>query len=162
MAQGMRVAGGIKVAATQNPPTMSVVVRADDPRKTAIWDDIDPWIDNILPLGTEVLVCVYKESETLGIKGLDGNYLVKTDTAKAEYKFQGKVGMVVAMGDAAFVEDATHRWGDRKPKVGDWVIANVSEGWPCDIGPKSYGKDRFRFIEDVNVKSIVLDPDLVR
>jgi hypothetical protein len=42
------------------------------------------------------------------------------------------------------------------------VIANVSEGWPLDIGPKSYGKDRFRFVEDVNVRAIVDDPDLVR
>lgn len=121
--------------------------------KNEIWDDVREYLDDVEPLGTDVLIAVYVRPERtaggiivdLGDKGM-----------KHEDRYQGKVGLVLKMGPAAFREDEAHNWGGRAPKIGDWIAVNVGDTWSCELG-----KRRCRIVEDVHCKLIVQRPDII-
>jgi co-chaperonin GroES (HSP10) len=68
---------------------------------------------------------------------------------------QGKVGLIVKMGEAAFQSDAKWQW---PPDVGlgDWIFYKVSDGWACSVN-----RVKCRILEDVDVKGRVAHPDQV-
>ena len=123
-----------------------------DPKKE-IWDDVKPYLDDVEPIGTEVLLAVYLRPERtaggiivdLGDKGM-----------KAEDRYQGKVGLVLKMGPVAFTEDDRHHWGGRIPQVGDWLAVSVGDTWSCELGNR-----RCRIVEDIHCKLILQRPDIV-
>lgn len=127
------------------------IQHANDPR-TELMMRMKPVIQSINPMGARVLVAVYKPDDDAKTKS--GLILVSKTTD--EYRWQGKVGLVLALGPIAFTEDATHTWGDRIPKVGDWVCFNIGDTRSADT---SVGM--VRFIEDTEVLAIVSDPDAV-
>lgn len=52
---------------------------------------------------------------------------------RLENLYQGKCGLVVAVGNRAYVDDDhTHFYGT-KVEVGDWVWFRPSDGMPCDV-----------------------------
>ena len=139
------------------------VLHVKDPAQE-IMDDIGWIIDGLQPIGAEVLIAMYErvgkgEAKTAGgliIPDIKGG-------AATEDKFQGKVGLVVKMGPIAFDEDDTHRWGDVKPKVGDWVIININETFSFDVpvwkgnqhvGAPEYER-RMRLAHDVYIRAVV-------
>lgn len=145
------------------------VVHAKDPKQDII-DDVSPFTDRIHPLGVELLVAVYERGKQSGggeIKSAGGIIIPKvigdgqggrsTSGTLGEDKHQGKVGLVMKIGPAAFIEDAAHRWGERTPQVGDWVVFNVGDTFgydlPCDR--------RVRQVQDVDVHAITDDPDII-
>lgn len=81
-------------------------------------------------------------------------------TAKQGDAYQGKIGLVLKMGPLAFTDDATHAWGDVRPKVGDWVQYRVGDTAPWRLG-RNEQSPHFRYVEDVNVLAIWDRPDLV-
>jgi co-chaperonin GroES (HSP10) len=78
------------------------------------------------------------------------------DRTREEDLYQGKVGLVVKLGNLAFVEDESHVWGERKPKEGDWVCYRVGDTFPFIVGKRTC-----RFVQDVNVRAILHRPDIV-
>lgn len=137
-----------------------------------IREDVGAFCDHITMLGADVLIVMYERIKTAG--GADrrsaGGIIipdVKNGTA-VEDKWQGKVGLVMKLGPIAFKDDATHDWGGVAPKVGDWVIINVSETFSYDIPVYAKGQSRqsspigerrARIVQDIYIKGIV-SPDV--
>jgi hypothetical protein len=106
---------------------------------------------SIEPLGASVLLAMYKRPDRL----VSGLYI--PNKTQDEDKYQGKVGLVVKLGPIAFREDSTHQWGDRIPHPGDWVIINIGDAFSFDLP----NDRRARIVEDVHIKAITRQPDLV-
>jgi len=50
-----------------------------------------------------------------------------------EYFWQGKVGLIVAMGPQAYEDDEATKFHGTKNKVGDWVWFRASNGEACEV-----------------------------
>lgn len=108
-------------------------------------------IGNHMPvmLLNRVLLAVYIAPEGLGKTGL----LVKTPEAVAEDIWQSKVGLVIAKGPAAYVNDQNTYFYEQTVDEGEWVTAAVNNcrqveinGMPC------------RMVEDRFIEAKFLDP----
>lgn len=98
----------------------------------------------------QVLIAVYKGPERT--KG--GIY--RAEQSKEEANWQSKVGLIVAIGNQAFV-DADGRWfKDADIAVHDWILFNPSDGW----GMKVNGV-MCRMLYDTSVRAKLADPDMV-
>lgn len=118
--------------------------------KQAIWDDLNPNLGDIEPLGSRIMVAVYERPERT-----KGGILLTAATRK-EDAYQGKVGLILKTGPLAFVEDATHRWGAAIPKIGDWVAFRVGDTHPFLLNERTC-----RLVEDVYVQMILQRPDMI-
>lgn len=78
-------------------------------------------------MGNRVLAAKYMRPE----KTKGG--IILTDKSKDEDKWQGKVGMIVAMGPSAFVEDGEKWFGGKIFKVGDWIMYRNSAGTDMEV-----------------------------
>jgi co-chaperonin GroES (HSP10) len=125
------------------------VVHERDPREE-IMEAVGAYLDDIEPLAAGVMVVVYERPEKT-----KGGILL-ADRTKEEDLYQGKVGLVVKMGNLAFVEDESHVWGSAKPKLGDWVVYRVGDTFPFIIGKRTC-----RLVQDVNIRAILNRPDIV-
>lgn len=78
-------------------------------------------------LGNRVLAAKYiRPDKTKG-------GIILTDQAKTEDKWQGKVGMIVAMGPSAFVETDGKWFGGKAFKIGDWIMYRNSAGTDMEV-----------------------------
>lgn len=130
------------------------VAHTSDPKELII-KEVGYLIPDFQPLGAGVLIVMYERGKQAGdemVRTAGGIYVPETATgALANDKYQGKVGLVMAMGPIAFKEDDTHQWGGVTPNIHDWVMINVGDTYSFDLpGPR-----RARLVEDVNVKFIV-------
>lgn len=126
------------------------MVHDADPR-AVILEECAAHMQGVTILGARVLVGVYVPPEAT--KG----GIILTTNSRTESNYQGKVGLVLALGPIAFQDDQTHRFGEIKPKVGDWIVFNVGDTFGLELG-----KRRARNIEDVDVHMIITDPDSIR
>lgn len=125
------------------------VVHERDPRDE-IMEAVGPYLGDIEPLGASVMVVVYERPDRT-----KGGILL-ADRTREEDLYQGKVGLVVKLGNLAFVEDEDHVWGGRTPKAGDWVCYRVGDTFPFIVGKRTC-----RFVQDVSVRAILHRPDIV-
>lgn len=130
-------------------PSRALRALHDQDPAQEILDAVSEPLRGISVLGSRVLVAIYERPRATA-----GGILL-TDTYRGEDVYQGKIGLVIALGDLAFKEDDTHHW-DRVPKVGDWVGFRVGDTWPMLLGKKNC-----RMIEDVDVRLILTAPDVV-
>lgn len=98
----------------------------------------------------QLLVAVYIRPE----KTKGGIYL--TDKTKDEDKYQGKVGLVVAVGPSAFVDDSQAWFKNMSVKVGDWVVFRPSDGWSLEVNGALC-----RILDDTVVRGKIDRPDRV-
>ncbi|HWG71257.1 MAG TPA: hypothetical protein VN692_17705 [Steroidobacteraceae bacterium] len=131
------------------------VLHDRDPRED-IREDVGAVTDTIDPLGAGVLIVMYERGKGKGEAKTAGGIILANKTLD-EDKYQGKAGLVMKLGPIAFTDDASHQWGDRVPRVGDWVMVNVGDSFAFDLP----GDRRARIVEDVNVKAILRHPDMV-
>lgn len=124
-------------------------VEHDGDPKQHIRDAVDPYLKDIEPLGSLVMVVVYERA-----KKTKGGILLADSTIQEDH-YQGKIGLIVKMGDLAFAEDDEHHWGV-KPQVGDWVCYRVGDTFPFIVGDRTC-----RFVQDVGIKAIVHRPDII-
>lgn len=75
------------------------------------------------------------------------------DKRKDANRFEGKTGLVIAIGPAAFKYDGAFKWEGRKPKVGDWVWYRAS-----DAVERGFRSIWGRMIPDDLIEGIVDDP----
>ncbi len=120
-----------------------------DPR-AEILREVEDFMPGISVMGARILVAPYiRPSQTRG-----GIYL--SDNTKAEDKYQGKVGLVLALGPLAFKDDDSHRFGRITPRVGDWIVYSVGDTFAFELGRR-----RCRAVEDVDVHLIIQAPDII-
>ena len=123
------------------------MIHAEDPKKVVL-AKLKGAVASIAMLGDKVLVASYaRPDRTAG-----GILLV--DKTRDEEKYQGKTGLIVAMGPLAFVEDEDHKWAGRAPKIGDWVLFNIGDTRRLLIREADC-----RILADVNVHAVISDPD---
>lgn len=98
----------------------------------------------------QILVAIHiKPERTEG-----GLYL--PDKTRDEDRYQGKVGLVLGVGPAAFVNDARNDFHDQSVKPGDWVIFRVSDGTSLDIN-----QVHCRQLEDIHIRGRVPSPKMI-
>jgi co-chaperonin GroES (HSP10) len=125
-------------------------VHHDRDPKEEIMEAVAPYLGDVEPLSAGVLVVVYERPD----KTKGG--IILADRTRTEDLYQGKVGLIVKMGNLAFIEDDNHVWGEAKPKIGDWVVYRVGDTFPCVLGERTC-----RFVQDVNIRAIIQRPDIV-
>lgn len=129
----------------------AILAQRDRDPKQEILDAVAPYLDEIEPLGAQMLVAVYVRPA----KTASGLYL--PDKTRQEDVYQGKVGLILKVGPLAFVDDDRHVFGPQVPQVGDWVMFRIGDTFQFVLGDV-----QCRFVEDVSVKGrVVSNPDVV-
>ena len=113
-----------------------------------------PDLASIQIFGPRVLVAKFIRDK------LSANLAVAKNT-QTEDKWQGKVGLVLAMGHLAFKSDGENNFGPDKVSVGDWVLYEYGDGADADYQPAgSFDKVPCKFINDVQITGKVTRPDI--
>lgn len=78
-----------------------------------------------------------------------------------EHKWQGKTGLVLYVGPAAFVDDAqAGSFYGAVVEVGEWVHYRASDGRDADFQPEgSFDKIPCRILLDVEIAGVIPRPD---
>jgi len=113
-------------------------------------------ISGIEVFGDLVLVMAFAErTKTRG-------GIILSDKSHDEARFQGKVGLVVAVGPQAFQDDARVTFGGQTVAVGDWVMARTSDGVEFTKTRKDgSGSVLLRLFRDTQIMARLSDPRLV-
>jgi len=124
----------------------------DEPPADVIWREVGP-LDKIEVVGQYVLVCLYIRPATRTLGGVE-----IPETATDEDRYQGRVGMVLKLGQGAFVDSAQPpvAFNGFACRPGDWVVYRPSDGMRFQIGKRDC-----RLIADVHVKMRLGTPDEV-
>ena len=133
--------------------TASISVEHDEDPREKLLKAVGKRADNLKPLWGQVLVAVYNRAGYDGseVKTKGGILLLQKTTE--EDLWQGKVGLVLALGPYAFRDDKGEIIPG-SPKVGDWVHFRVGD----TLGSLS-GKLMLRFFDHEATRGIVEDPD---
>lgn len=99
--------------------------------------------------GSRVVVATYIRPER------KKSGLIITNSVREEDKFQGKVGLVIALGPVAFKREGIE-YGGNSVKIGDWVVYR-----PMDGHAQSIKGNHCRVLEDEDIVAKVSHPDLV-
>ena len=97
------------------------------------------------PLGNRVLVATYVTRQ------ISKGGIIFVDKRKDASRFEGKVGLVIAVGPGAFKYDGAYPWEGPKPAVGDWVwyrASDAPERWIRDVSCRTIEDDRIEGITD--------------
>jgi hypothetical protein len=130
-------------------------------------DDVDPKqaildkvgsLDEVEVFGSDVLVALYIPPT----KTRSG--IILSDTTRDESKWQGKVALVLKLGNTAYLDDEGNKFRDIEP--GQWVVLRPSDGWPFQLNTMKsrISKDNVvdcRVVTDINIRARVSHPDLV-
>lgn len=132
-------------------PVMQMVHDKDP--KEVIFDQYKPYLDDLRPLYSLVVVAIYQRPE------MTRGGIILTQQTREEDVYQGKVGLVIKLGTRAFEDTDKVAFKDtERAKVGDWVVFRASDGFPMDVGSKD---NHTRWLNDVNIKAIIKDPDQI-
>lgn len=111
--------------------TWLTVVHKEDPKK-AILDKIGKLPDGLV-MFSRILVAIY--IPPVVTKTDSGIHLAPTiqDEDLQESRWQGRVGLVVAMGPQCYQDDEDIKFHGQKVEVGDWVWFRPSDGGAVDV-----------------------------
>jgi co-chaperonin GroES (HSP10) len=87
-------------------------------------------------------------------KTKSGIYL--SDKTADEDRYQGKVGLLVSMGPAAFHDQSGEWFGSSTFKLHDWLVFRPSDGWSVNVNGVLC-----RVLSDTQVKARISSPDQV-
>ena len=93
-------------------------------QKQLIFDMLGDYLTGEKPLrlaGNRVMVATYVRPQ----KSAGG--ILFTDKRRDGNRFEGKVGLVIAIGTTAFRYDGAYPWEGWKPEIGDWVYYRASD-----------------------------------
>lgn len=117
-----------------------------DPRE-ALFAALGELDTELAVLHSQVLVATYVEPARTS-----GGILLP-DSSLQEGRFQGSVGLVIALGPGAFKDDGVAQFHGEKVSVGDWVMFRPADGLEMFIRQVPC-----RLFEDVNIKMRVSNP----
>ncbi len=91
---------------------------------------------------------------------LSASIAIAKDTA-TEDKWQGKHGLVLAIGHLAFQSDSVNNFGPDTVKVGDWVMFQYGDGQDYDYRPPgTHDLIPCKVLKDVEIAGLVPRPDM--
>ncbi len=125
-----------------------IMDHATDPKQKLL-DDIGD-ISAFEIFNNQILIAIYIRPS----KTKSGIYL--SDQSREEDKVQGKVGLVVKKGPAAFVDETSEWFKDITVNEGDWVVIRPSDGWAITVN-----NVLCRIVDDTAVRGKVDVPDRV-
>jgi co-chaperonin GroES (HSP10) len=125
-----------------------IMEHATDPKQKLL-DDIGD-ISAFEIFNNQILIAIYIRPN----KTKSGIYL--SDQSREEDKVQGKVGLVVKKGPAAFVDDTSEWFKDISVEVNDWVVIRPSDGWAITVN-----NVLCRIVDDTAVRGKIDAPDRV-
>lgn len=102
-----------------------------DPKK-ALLERVGAIPDGLVQF-SRILVAIYQPPI---VEKTAGGLFVAQNIAeedRLEAIHQGKTGIVVAVGDRAYIDDDHTHFHGTKVEVGDWVWFRPSDGMPCDV-----------------------------
>jgi co-chaperonin GroES (HSP10) len=121
---------------------------ASDPKK-AIFDIVGD-LSGVHLMADTILIGTYiRPQKTAG-------GIIRPDMNVAEDVWQGKAGLVLKLGPAAFQDTTEYSFGGDTAEVGDWVVYKVGDAWSLNI--KGYP---CRLLRDVSIRLKVDDPSIV-
>jgi hypothetical protein len=106
---------------------------------------------------SNILVAIYQPPS---VEKTSGGVFVAQTLQKEdvdEYLWQGKVGLIVAMGPQAYMDDDNVKFHGTKNKVGDWVWFQPSNGQACDVNEvfcRVFETERF-------IRGVIPHPDYI-
>jgi hypothetical protein len=131
-------------------------IHVDDPRDV-IREKCGFDLNEIELWGSSVLVGIYIRPVTAFANAPS---IMVVDKTVDEDRYQGKVGLVLALGPRAFVDnerDYPQRlFNGLTAKPGDWVVFRASDGLKMMVGDCEC-----RCIPDINIKAKITHPDAV-
>lgn len=105
---------------------------------------------------TDVIVAHFQRTK------LGSGVLLAAKQTQAEDKYQGKVGLVVALGGNVFVDAPDAQFYGFKVKIGDWVVYKNSDGREQELcAPATADRVLTRVLKDGEVYMTVPRPDRV-
>jgi hypothetical protein len=104
-------------------------LHAGDPRKELLKKVGD--ISDLQLFHNSILVAVYIRPKEMQLKG--GHTLIMPDKVQDEDRYQGKIGLVIAKGPIAFVDDERTSFHGQDVEIGDWVAFRASDGWQITL-----------------------------
>jgi hypothetical protein len=107
-------------------------------------------LSNIEIFNNQILVAVYVRPE----KTKSGLYL--SDSMRSEDQFQGKTGLLVGMGPAAFNDESGQWFNNASFNLHDWLVFRPSDGWSIKVNGVLC-----RMMADTQVKARISGPDQV-
>jgi len=125
-----------------------IMEHATDPKQKLL-DDIGD-ISAFDIFNNQILIAIYIRPN----KTKSGIYL--SDQSREEDKVQGKVGLVVKKGPAAFVDETSEWFKDISVEVNDWVVIRPSDGWAITVN-----NVLCRIVDDTAVRGKIDVPDRV-
>jgi hypothetical protein len=109
-------------------------------------------ISDVEVMGNRILVAKW-------IRDKEGS-IIMSDKSKIEDQWQGKVGLVIAIGPQAYKEDETHDWGGQKVEVGQWVQFRYSDGDDFDLRPSHTHETVYcKWLKEGEIHAIISRPD---
>jgi hypothetical protein len=109
----------------------------------------------------QILVAIYIRPEDAQF----GTMTLKlADNTRGEDRFQGKVGLVIAMGPTAFKSDDTTHFEDGDTlSVGEWVVFRASDGWQMTLTGDGTDatKTECRVFVESDIRAVIPSPDMV-
>lgn len=120
-----------------------------DPKKE-IWDAIGDDINNVELFNNQVLVAIFIRPEKTA-----GGIMLANQT-RDEDKWQGKVGLVLKKGPAAFVDTNNVWFNGVSVEKDDWVFFRPAEGWALTVCGVMC-----RILDDVDIRGKISSPDEV-
>ena len=136
--------------AVYEPATVLEYSAGQDPKQVVL-DAILPLVKDLDIYRNEVLVV------TAPNKAQSTGGIILPEQYKKEQRFQGKIGLVVALGEIAFNDKDLWPNEDTRPTVGTWVFYRTADSNECAIGGYSC-----RFIDDNKIRGRCLDVDSIR
>lgn len=120
----------------------------NDPREEILKQIGD--ISGIEIFNNQILCAVYIRPE----KTKGG--IILTDGIRGEDRFQGKVGLLIGMGPAAFQDESGQWFNNSSFKLHDWLVFRPSDGWGVTVNGVLC-----RMMSDTQVKARISSPDEV-
>jgi co-chaperonin GroES (HSP10) len=117
-----------------------------DPKQKILEDLGD--LSNIEIFNNQILCAVYVRPT----KTKSGLYL--SDKTIDEDRYQGKVGLLVGMGPAAFQDDSGAWFNNASFNLNDWLVFRPSDGWSITVNGVLC-----RMMADTQVKMRIPSPD---
>lgn len=123
---------------------------------TKVWEQ-SGGVDDLTIFPTDIIVAHFKRDYV----GSSGKLYAAAPTQK-EDQYQGKVGLVLAVGSNAFVDAPDAAFYGFRPAVGQWVVYKATDGRDMEIcKPASTDKVLIRLLKDGEISMIVPRPDRV-
>jgi hypothetical protein len=123
-----------------------------DALRDEIWNSLGTSLHSLDIMFNRILVAIYVRPE----RSSGGVYFAQQ--TKEEDLWQGKVGLVLKMGDDAFKDDPAggYYFGGQRAVVGEWVVFKIGDTWDLLVNDVPC-----RLIEDAHIKIKAADPRII-